>query len=250
MLHGLNWRISLGTIWLLFIGVGYGGLAVAGTEKEAELQPFVVGAFSLASNTKGPRYAQGLIGKALAEHGYALELRFFPGKRSIAQLNSGLIDGDMLRLQDLSKGFEGIIRVDEPLTYACVLFYRLKSYAAPKASESVRIGVISGAAAGDTAVLNRWPSAELVGYESLKQAAQLLMSERIDMLAVAASQRSQLLAAVRRSVVLQDVLKLMPTHMHVHRSHEQLAKSLAVSIKRLKLKHPAPGCQIDSAAVE
>jgi len=246
MLHGLNWRISLGAIWLLLLGAGYGGLAVASTEKEAGARPFVVGAFNLVNNAKGPHYTQGLIGKALAEHGYALELRFFPGRRSIAQLNSGLIDGDMLRLQDLSKDFGGIVRVDEPLTYACVLFYRLKSRAALKATEPVRVGVISGAAAGDAAVLKRWPSAELVGYESIKQAAQLLMSERIGMLAVAASQRSQLLVEIKRSIVLQDVLQFMPAYMHVHRSHEQLAVSLALSIKRLKLKYPAPGCQVDT----
>jgi len=246
MLHGLNWHISLGTIWLLLLGAGYGGLAVASIEKEAGGRPFVVGAFALANNAKGPRYTQRLIGKALAEHGYALELRFFPGRRSIAQLNNGLIDGDMLRLRDLSKDFVGIVRVDEPLTYACVLFYRLKSRAAPKATEPVRVGVISGAAAGDAAVLNRWPDAELVGYESLTQAAQLLMNERIDMVSLAASQRSQLLAAVKRPVALQDVLQLTPVYMHVHRSHELLALSLAASIKRLKLKHPAPSCQTDS----
>jgi len=244
-LHWFNWRISLGAAWLLILGVGYGVLAVAGTEKEVRIRPFVVGAFTLANNAKGPRYTQGLIGKALAEHGYVLELRFFPGRRSIAQLNNGLIDGDMVRLQDLSKDFEGIVRVDEPLTYACVLFYRLKSRAVPKATEPVRVGVISGAAAGDAAVLNRWPDAELVGYESMTQAAQLLMNERIDMVAVAASQRSQLLAAVQRPVALQHVLHLAPVYMHVHRSHELLAVSLAASIKRLKLKHPAPSCQIE-----
>jgi len=245
MLYGLNWRILLGTIWLLLLGAGYGVLAVASTEKEVGGRPFVVGAFALVGNAKGPRYTQVLIGKALAEHGYALELRFFPGRRSIAQLNNGLIDGDMARLRDLSKDFVGIVRVDEPLAYACVLFYRLKSHTAPKATEPVRVGVISGASAGDEAVLTRWPNAELVGYESIKQAAQLLMSERINILAVPSTQRSQLLTEVKRSVALQDVLQFSPAYMHVHRSHEQLAVSLAASIKRLKLKYPTPGCQID-----
>jgi len=243
MFHGMNWCISLGVIWLLLLGAGYGGLAVASTDKEVGGRPFVVGAFTLVSKAQGPHYVEGLVRKALAEQGYALELQFLPGRRSIAQLNNGLIDGDMARLQDLSKDFVGIVRVDEPLVYACVLFYRLQSHAALKASEPVRVGVISGAAAGDAAVLTRWPSAELVGYESIKQAAQLLMSERIDMLAVSASQRSQLLAEVKRSVALQDVLQFLPAYMHVHRSHEQLAVNLAESIKRLKLKYPAPGCQ-------
>ena len=207
-------------------------------------QEFVVGTFAFARREK-PSYVGLLVEKALAEYGYQLRIKHFPGKRLMAQLNTGDIDGDLGRTLNLTRAFENIVRVEEPLFRPCALLYRLASRPPLDINNVVselRIGTISGGPGGNSLLTDRWPTADLVTFKSFQQAGQLLMNDRIDLVALPAAQRSVFLDTLERPVVLQGVFHLQPVYMHVHKRHDELAVRLAASIKLLKRQHPSRDC--------
>ena len=213
--------------------------------QQPEATPFIVGTFRFSQDDLSISYAERIIGAALVEHGYRLEVQYFPGRRLLAQLNTGAIDGDLSHIFDLSKTFANIIRVDAPLRRSCALVYRLQGRQPLPAAhrlDRVKIGIYSGAPKGAALIQQRWPNAELVTFENIKQGIYMLMGERIDLLAMAASQRAALGQIPHQPIALQDAFYLPYNHMHVHRRHAELALKLADSIRRLKRQRPEVDC--------
>lgn len=221
--------------------------------RSQDLKPFVVGTFKFTSKTikRTPKanYSAYLIERALLEYGYRMELKTYPGRRLMAQLNTGAIDGDMARTFDMSVGFANVIRVEEPIVRPCVLLLRTAanhSIDINNPDKPVKIGLFAGAPGGAAIVLSRWPSAELVNFENLKQGAQLLMSDRIDLFAIGEVQLPMVSQFIDRPIERQDAFYLPPLYMHVHKRHDELAVRLAASLKLLKRRFPAPTCDLES----
>jgi len=209
------------------------------------IQPFIAGSFSFLRVSDQHSYSRSLMTKALAEHGYQLQVNYYPGRRLMAQLNSGVIDGDMGRAFNMSQSFDNIVRVEEPLQHHCARLYQLKSRLMLEPSgdnQPIRVGVYGGAPGGTAALLARWPNARVVAYDNLKQGALMLSNERIDLLAIGTMQAPLLQQYSERPLAVVDTFALPPTYMHVHKNHKQLAVDLADSIKQLKLVYPPPTC--------
>ena len=213
--------------------------------KQVPLARFVLGSFDFVRNDAPPGFTGRLIQRALAEQGYRMEVEYFPGRRLIGQLNAGAIDGDFPRAYDLSREFDNIVRVNEPIRRLCVPIYRLKSRALPVATgvAPIKIGLIAGALSGPKMLKSHWPGAEIVYFESTRQGLQLLQNERIDLLTLAGYQHQNVLAQVQRSLQIEHIFYLPYTYMHVHRRHALLAEKLAESFKRLKQQQPEPSCE-------
>jgi len=213
--------------------------------KNKPLKPFIAGVFGFAQSqgrTK-PFYTEQILGAALIEHGYALELRYFPGRRLPIELNSGAIDSDLSQLRDLSLLFDHIIRIPEPIRKPCVLAYRLTDNPQQiTADKTLRVGLYVGAPDGDKMMLERWPEAQLMHFENIRQGTLQLMNGRIDIITLGALQLPALLANSTRPLTLVDSFPLPYTYLHIHERHGPLADKLAASMKRLKQQYPEPQC--------
>jgi len=220
---------------------------------EPELKPFSVGTFAFAKGEGKQGYVPQLVKKALAQQGYSMGLQYFPGRRLIAQLNTGLIDADLGRSLNMAKAFENVVRVEEPLFRPCALLYRLQSHtlADVKGLEaSTKIGALAGGPEGRSILREHWPRADLVPFKSFKQAAAMLMAGRIDLVALPGIMISRFMAEVGRPVALQDSFYLGPVYMHVHKRHAELAVRLSATIKRLKRQYPSPECRLETSRLK
>lgn len=234
--------------WAVFFTLSLPLVFIANAHADLDdrvLQPFVVGTFAFAKGVKQQVYVPQLVMQALAQQGYRMDLQYFPGRRLIAQLNTGVIDADLGRSLNMALVFENVVRVEEPLLRPCALLYRLQSHApvdVKALGESIQIGALSGAPEGRSLLLERWPRAELVPFESFKQVAAMLMAGRIDLVALPGIMMSRFMAQMDRPLALQDSFYLQPVYMHVHKRHHELALRLAASITLLKHEFPERDC--------
>lgn len=226
-------------------------LSVASSELEPSpsdaLTPLNIGTFSfLAEVDTG--FAIPLIEQALAEHGYRIELQYLPGKRVMAELNNGVLDGDLIRSIDLSRGFQNVVRVDEPIIHACGLLYRLEQTPVRLSNLSLRpqVGIYAGSAGAVMRLLQRWPNAAPVTYDSLKQGVKMLEHQRLEYVAIPDLQEVLLKQMVDSPIVLEDVFELEPAYMHLHKRHQTLAEGLAITLRRLKQETPLDACRVDT----
>jgi len=218
---------------------------------EKEGKEFVVGTFSFVKDIKGPNRVALLVGRALSEYGYQMRLEYMPGKRLMAQLNTGAIDADLVRAIDLSRGFENIVRVEEPISRVCGLIYRLKErdqLALSDAESPASLGVYAGAPGVASTLLRKFPSVELVSFKTLAQGVKMLMHERIDFLVIPDVQAPALITGTDKPLSLASVFKLGDSYLHVHKRHDELAVRLAASIKLLKRRFPLPGCAPEASS--
>jgi len=219
---------------------------------EKKGREFVVGTFSFVKEIKGPNRVALLVERALSEYGYQMRLEYMPGKRLMAQLNTGVIDADLIRAIDLSRGFENIVRVEEPINRVCGLIYRLEErdqLALSDAESPVSVGVYSGAPGVASTLLRMFPPVELVYFKSLAQGIKMLMHERIDFLVIPDVQAPALITGTDKPLRLASVFKFGDSYMHVHRRHDELAVRLAASIKLLKRRFPLPSCALETSPV-
>jgi len=213
--------------------------------EEPELKSFVVGTFTFAKGEGKQGDVQQLVMRALAQQGYRMDLQYFPGRRLVAQLNTGLIDADLGRSLNMAQAFENVVRVDEPLFRPCALLYRLQSDLPMDMGASVKVGALAGGPEGLSMLREHWPNADPVPFKNFKQAAAMLMAGRIDLVALPEMMMNRFTAEMAWPLALQDSFYLKPVYMHVHKRHHELAERLAATIKRLKRQSPSPECHLE-----
>lgn len=242
-------RLWVLAIWLFSLPVVAEQSAVEAprlAEPPVTLIPFHMGTFSFVEGLDAIGPTIDLLDRALELHGFDMQMDYFPGKRLMAQLNNGLVDGDLYRSANLSRGFENVVRVDEPLGQVCSLFFSLHERADIDPQElGARIGIYSGIPAVEASVRRRWPSIELVFFKHLSQGAQMLLHHRIELVAVHTGQEEALKHLVDKPVVLDSGIVIAPGYTHLHRRHASLAKELAVTIHNLKRQASLLACNQD-----
>ncbi len=194
------------------------------------------GAHDFASALSSMEDTKILVRQALRLHGYDIELGFYPGKRLITELNGGRLDGDLFRTVNLSRGFDNIVRIEEPLTNHCALFYQLEGRPIDLSNPtlSARFGMGHGTPAIQTSVASAYPRAGLEFFKKLSHGIDMLEHERIDLLVVISGQEPLMHRMSRKKVVLAGGAPLSPIYIHLHARHRQLALDLAPTLKRLK----------------
>ena len=210
-----------------------------------ELLPFRVGVLSGIHHAEHT-YAAQLLDRSLSLHGYQMELISLPGKRLMSQLNRGEVDGDLLRSVDLSRGFESIIRVDEPMGSSCVSVYRLQERSDiihGTEGQTPILAVYHGAPGASGFFSRYWPDTQLVHFSRLTQGVKMLTHERIDLIAIHDIDRHYLDALSDRPIQRYALVNLALDYFHINARHADLAEPLAATIKRLKQTLSPPKCQ-------
>lgn len=209
----------------------------------ATLKPFVVGAVNYV-NPDAHSYERWLLAEALLLHGYEIEVRYFPGKRLMVELNNGNLDADMSRTLDLSRGFSQIVQVEAPLIQACAWIYQLSQ--GPTPSGGGRFGLFRGAPGGHALAAQIMPDVELVFFSSLNQAAKMLAGERIDYIGLVSWQVEPFEALMTRPIKPYLQLVLPFSFAHFHRRHAKLAQEIRATILTLQQQRPMPLCQLEA----
>lgn len=212
-------------------------------------QTLRIGTFNFTRDIEGMSTVEQLLRDALLEHGYQMKVEYYPGKRLMAQLNSGLIDGDLYRAADLSRGFENVIRVNEPLIQSCGLIYGLRERGDVKindASKNIRVGIYGGVPDALAKVLGQFPNVEFVFFKKLYQGVGLLELHRIEFITVANGQEEEFMSLLGKPVSLAGGIVLEPAYFHLHKRHTALAKELAETMHRLKSVHSIVHCTQDT----
>ncbi|MGH1372389.1 MAG: hypothetical protein ACRBBW_10160 [Cellvibrionaceae bacterium] len=227
---------SLKSLWMVAIG-----LAISCSEAE-ELEPFVLGAVSYIE-TNQRSYEEWLLTEALLRHGYQLEVRRFPGKRLIVELNNGNLDGDMHRTVDLSRGFNQIVRVESVLSQSCGWIYQLAQRDAD--TVQTRIGIYRGTPGGRALINKIMPGVDIVLFSTLEQATKLLANGRVDYVGLIDQQTEAFRSLMPRPIVPTMQLALPFNYAHFHRRHAQLAKDIEATILSLQRQYPMPLCELE-----
>ncbi len=221
------------------------GLFLVFTELvSASPQPFRVGVLS-AIHRPEQTYEAQLIEKALARHGYQLELISVPGKRLMSQLNRGEVDGDLIRSVDLSRGFDSVLRVPEVLGSSCGSVYRLQTRSAfnvEEAMHNVSVAAYHGAPGASSFFLRLWPAVTLEFFTSLPQGLKMLAHERVDLIAVHDLDQRYLEALSERPLQRYARFNLEPNFFHVHSKYKALVLPLTKTLRDLKRNFPPTHC--------
>lgn len=195
---------------------------------------FRVGTISVASPE-----TRALIDRWLAEvfrdTGYTPVLELYPGRRLMIELNLGMIDADLGRRVDLSRGFTNIIRLDEPFISVCSVMLTLqkpREQFAELHNKSLMIGTLGGTPDTQSELLNSWPRATIVEFRDMQQAVNLLLHRRVDFVTIPHTHLDMLRAL---SPLPLDIFKVYPpqgAHMHLNSKHQNLQQALEAGVRR------------------
>ncbi|MGH1372387.1 MAG: hypothetical protein ACRBBW_10150 [Cellvibrionaceae bacterium] len=218
----------------MIVNVGAHSQVSPPTEQSLKMLRF--GAHDFAVMADGLEETKALVRQALRVHGYDMQLEFYPGKRLIAQLNNGRLDGDLFRAVNLSRGFENIVRIEEPLGQACLLFYQLgeRSSDFSDATLSIGFGIAHGAPAIQALLTSNYPNSTLEYFKKLSNGVDMLEHDRIDVLVITSEEYVKMHRLSRKKIVLTGGEPLGPMYIHLNAKHRQLALDLAPLFKRLK----------------
>lgn len=195
-----------------------------------------IGTLDFVSHTEGIAAVETMIREAFSLHGYTMDLGYYPGKRIIAQLNNGLLDGDLFRTINLARGFENVVRVDEPLINSCGLFLKIsgRSVDLTNLDHATRMGLHHGAPGALYLLRTKYPHVEFTFFKKLGQGVEMLEHDRIDLLVILSGQEPYVKRVQRKSLDLVGGIVLSPFYLHLHSRHRQLALDLAPTLHRLK----------------
>jgi ABC-type amino acid transport substrate-binding protein len=217
-------------------------LAALSMAAGASTKELRIGTFDFARDHSGIDTAKRLISEALLEHGYQMRIEYFPGKRLMAQLNSGFLDGDLLRSANLSRGFSNIVRVEESILQPCGLFFRLEPQQSEGSDRPRRVGIYDGVPEAMAQVSRRYPEAKLVLFKKLQQGVNMLEHRRIDLITVPFGYEKSFHKLLHVPVILTEGILFSPAYLHLHRRHHQLALDLVPTLSALKQKAAFGSC--------
>ncbi|BFM18342.1 hypothetical protein R50073_45250 [Maricurvus nonylphenolicus] len=181
------------------------------------------------------------------ELGYDMQLEFVPGRRMIIELNRGIMDVDLVRTVDISRGFDNILRVEYPWINSCILAIGLRgqqqAYAdATAQGKEQTVGVITGSPGFLSLIARQWPAAKITEYKSDRQAALMLQHQRVDFVVAPHVNWGGLRKASARPLDVYDVVTEMQGYMHIHKSHAELIPDLIASMKKNAAESAAFSC--------
>ena len=215
---------------------------------ESEQKVLSLGTFEFNRNLNQMPIGEELVRKSLAEHGYAMQLEYFPGKRLMVQLNSGRLDGDLYRSVNLSRAFDNVVRVDEPLLRSCGLIFRLSSRPdvdVHNRNSALSLGVYDGVPAASNEILRQYPHLKLVFIKKLQQGIDMLSHHRIELLALPLTQEPALHQRLQESTDVVGAIELPSFYLHLHSRHRQLAQDLVPTLQRFKKELTTQTCSLE-----
>ncbi len=183
---------------------------------------------------------------ALKQEGYRPEIHWLPGRRILNQVNSGVLDGDLLRAEIVVKNnFPNLIKVDSLFGRACYAGYGYRQRDISQ-QQALRFGSIEGLLHVKNLAQKHWYNSEFTTITDPGAALKMLSADRLDLLLLPPN----VVQNLEKSFGVQ-LIQLTPHNvqfdifMFLHPRHEELAKKLALALTQtkpadLKIQCPSP----------
>ncbi len=103
--------------------------------------------FSTSAESRETEAAAAVLREAYRRLGYEIELRKYEGHSGLSQANAGLVDGELMRIDGLSRRYDNLVQISIPLNYApMVVFARDADFNVGgwNSLQPYRIGIVQG----------------------------------------------------------------------------------------------------------
>lgn len=190
---------------------------------------------SLLSNLEGTGMLDRLMQEAFRRIGWQVRIVFNPTERSLADVNAGLLDGELNRIEGMEKNFPNLVRVPEAnMTMEFVAFAkRPYSIDGWQSIENLHIGIVRGWKILEN---NTRGFAHVTLVPTETELFTMLHKGRIDV-----ALYDKLTGCEQLSLRgLEDIRHLAPPlaskdmFLYVHRKHAALAPAVAGALKEMK----------------
>jgi len=180
-----------------------------------------------------------MIREAFGTLGYQVQYRYRPDKRSIKEANSGMADGDFLRMATIVDDYPNVVVVPEALAQLDIVAFTID----PKIDltnyqinqHQYLIGYLSGWK-NVADLVDSYPNKTAVGEHVAL--FKLLIHGRIDVVLFTQDAGETILKALHNyNYQISSSLFSYPVYLVLNQRHSKLALPLAAKIKKLKNKY-------------
>lgn len=233
----LNTETVLSFKSLLWVFLLYCSLASAAVEEQKNR------VLIFASSGQPPLHAspndgflESITREALNRIGYELEIKIYPTERSIHNLNKGLVDGEMSRVQGLEDDYPNIRYIPEALYKAKFFIYSKNIFDFElgwSALENQKVAYIRGWKIVDS---NIPQTAIVTKAKNFQQLVNLINKDRVDCFIYSGWLDSSFKKLLEQNNIKQvhPYLVERPMYMYLSKKHRSLIKPLTQAIKDMK----------------
>jgi polar amino acid transport system substrate-binding protein len=220
---------------LLFLSLT--GRMTASGQVEAQEQPFTVSTSykSLLSNPEQTGMLDLIVKEAFRRIGIEAEIVFNPTERSLADVDAGLLDAELNRIEGMEKKFPNLVRVPEPNMVMEFVAFSKKDYQIDgwKSIRDFHIGLVSGWKILEE---NTKGFPHVVAVPTEKELFNMLDLERIDLaLYSKLTGYEQIhLRGLKEIHHMEPPLESRNMYLYVHKRHSGLVKPLAEALRSMK----------------
>ncbi len=204
----------------------------------AETQPTIVIASAFEPPLSNPQQTgmiDILVKEVFRKIGRQAEIVSLPAERSLISANSGLVDGDLLRIGGLNRLYSDLVQVPEPsMDFEFVCFTRrvTGNIVGWKGLEPYNVAIVTG-----WKILEENVHAEVVTkVDGLESLMALLDSDRVD---IVIYERIEGCAMIERLGVegihvIEPPIAVREMYLYLNRKHEELLPEIAATMKEMK----------------
>lgn len=180
-----------------------------------------------------------LLRMALEQLGYTLVVMHNPGLRSLAMANTGVVDGELVRIKDMSGDYPNLIKVPEPLGGAELAIFVAKNKA-PASGRWSDFNAESVVALKGMVIMEylpeRFRSLSQIRAQNYLQAIHLVVAGRADLAILPASfiEKPEQAEVADKLHALAPAVGRVEGFVHLHKRHSGLIQPLAEAMRRLK----------------
>jgi polar amino acid transport system substrate-binding protein len=190
---------------------------------------------SFLSNPEQTGMLDRLMKEAFRRIGLRAEIVFVPTERSLVDVNAGLLDAELNRIEGMEKSFPNLVRVPEPNMTMHFVAFAKKPYSINgwKSIEPLQIGMVRG-----WKILEKntqgFPHVTLVPTET--ELFTMLYKDRIDVALYAKLTGYEQLGLRGFTDIrhLEPPLASRPMFLYLNRKHADLAGPLADALRAMK----------------
>ncbi len=188
------------------------------------------------SNNRQTGFVDSILRKALNRIGYNLKSVKLPAERALINANTGIDDGDLLRIAGLQKIYPNLIQVPEKvMDMEFVIFTRHASFPVSgwKSLKPWSVAIITGwkileQNITETAALTKVKNADLLFKLLLKNRTDIIIYSR--WLGLAYIKRHHL----KNIRMLEPPLDKRSMYVYLNKKHQHLIPKLAASLRKMK----------------
>ena len=184
----------------------------------------------------------GIYAEAFKRLGYGFRLVSLPGERSLVDANSGVVDGEALRISQLdSNKYPNLIQVLEPVkvlkdgAYAVDASIKINGWESLK-GKGYKVGIFKGIKSFEKKLPLYVNKENIIALSGFEQILKMLQARRIDIYIAATimEESAQMKSDKYKDIVRVGIVEEKVLYPWLNKKHESLVPRLANALKAMK----------------